>query len=141
MNVHLNPFFIWNSYYFQTELPALLGLENKRPCHFLINPILHKFSFSVQVYFNLQQHGENGNMFSPCLLRYFYLVCSCEVRSLWVRQVIYDVETNWCTSFKPEKTICNALINTNSLLWSSDKYISEINLSHLNTTGCVIIKL
>ena len=31
MNVHLNPFFIWNSYSFQTELPALpvLGLENK----------------------------------------------------------------------------------------------------------------
>jgi len=31
MNVHLKPFFIWNSYSFQTELPALLvlGLENK----------------------------------------------------------------------------------------------------------------
>jgi len=28
MDVHLNPFFIWNSYSFQTELPALLGLEN-----------------------------------------------------------------------------------------------------------------
>ena len=32
MNVHLNPFSIWNSYSFQTELPALLflGLENEQ---------------------------------------------------------------------------------------------------------------
>jgi len=25
------------------------GLENKQPWHFLLNPTLHKFSFSVQV--------------------------------------------------------------------------------------------
>jgi len=27
MNVHLNPFFVGNSYSFQTEVPELLGLE------------------------------------------------------------------------------------------------------------------
>jgi len=75
MNVHLNPFFIWNTYSFYTELSALLGLENKQPCHFLLNPTLHKFSFSVQVYFNLQQHGQHVNTFSPCL----QLLRSCEV--------------------------------------------------------------
>ena len=93
VNVHLNPFSIWNSYSFQTELPALLvlGLENKQQpyWHFLLNPTLHKFSFSVQVYFNLQQHGQNVNMFSSCLL----LFLSCEVRPLWVRQVRYAVGT------------------------------------------------
>jgi len=72
MNVLLNLFFIWNSYSFQTELPLLalllLVLENKQPFHFLLNPTLHKYSFSVQVYFNLQQHGQNANTFSPCLL-------------------------------------------------------------------------
>jgi len=31
MNVHLNPFFIWSSYSFQTEIPELLDLENKQP--------------------------------------------------------------------------------------------------------------
>jgi len=41
------------------------------------------------MYFNLQQHGQNINMFSPCLL----LFRSCEVRPLWVRQVRYTVET------------------------------------------------
>jgi len=62
MNVHLNPFIIWNSYSFQPEIPELLlGLENKQPCHFLLNPTLHKFLFSVQVYFYLQQHGQNVN--------------------------------------------------------------------------------
>jgi len=30
MNVHFNPFFIWNSYSFQTELPALLQLLRLR---------------------------------------------------------------------------------------------------------------
>jgi len=44
-----------------------LGLENKQPCHFLLNPALHKF-LSGQVYFNLQQHGQNVNTFPPCLL-------------------------------------------------------------------------
>jgi len=69
MNVHFNPFIIWNSYSFQTltELPALLGFENKQPCHFLLNATLHKFSFSVEVYFNLQQLGQSVNTFSPCL--------------------------------------------------------------------------
>jgi len=105
MNVYLNPFFIWNSYSFQTELPlhwTLLGLENKqKPCHFLLNPKLHMFSFSVQVYFKVQQHGQNFDTFSPCLLH----LLSCEVRPLWVRQVNYAVETkrNWCTSFNAEK--------------------------------------
>ena len=76
MNLHLNPFFIWNSYPFQTELPALLvlGLVNKQPCHLLLNPTLHEFSFTVQVCFNLQQHGQNANTFSPCLLYYSYFV-------------------------------------------------------------------
>ena len=50
MNVHFNPFSIWNSFFFQTELPALLllvvvlllGLENKeQPWYFLLNPTLH----------------------------------------------------------------------------------------------------
>jgi len=68
MNVHLNPFFIWNSNSLQTEHPALLGLENKQPFHFLLIPTLHKFSFSVQGYFNLQQHGQNVNAFPPYLL-------------------------------------------------------------------------
>jgi len=45
---------------------------------FLLNPTLHKFLFSVQVYFNLQQHGQNVNMFSPCLL----LLLGSEVRPL-----------------------------------------------------------
>jgi len=69
MNVHLNPFIIWNSYSFQTltELPALLGFENKPPCYFLLNSTLHKFSISVQVYINLQQLGQNVNTLSPCL--------------------------------------------------------------------------
>jgi len=69
MNVHLNPFIIWNSYSFQTltELPALQGFENKQPCHFLLNAALHKFSFSVEVYFNLQQLGQSVNTFLPCL--------------------------------------------------------------------------
>jgi len=35
MKVHLHLFFMWNSYSFQPELPALLGSENKQPCHFL----------------------------------------------------------------------------------------------------------
>jgi len=60
--------FLFDSYSFQTELPTLLGLENKQPCRFLLNPTLHKFSFSVQVNFNLQQYVQNVNTFSPCLL-------------------------------------------------------------------------
>jgi len=68
MNVHINPFFIWNSCSFQTQFPKLPGLQNKQSCHILFNPTLHKFSFSVQVYFNLKQHGQNVNTFSPCLL-------------------------------------------------------------------------
>jgi len=59
----------------QTELPALLGLDNEQPCHFSLNPILHKISCSVQVYCNLQQHGQNVNTFSPCLL----VLLNCEV--------------------------------------------------------------
>jgi len=43
MNVHLNPFIIWNSYTFQTELPAVLALENTQPYYFLLNPTLLKF--------------------------------------------------------------------------------------------------
>jgi len=30
----------------------------------LLNPTLHKFSFSVQVYFNLQQQENDINMFA-----------------------------------------------------------------------------
>jgi len=116
MNVHLNPFSIWNSYSFLTELPTLLvlGLENKQqPWHFLLNPRLHKFSFSFQVHFNLQHHGQNVNMFSPYLL----LLLSCEVRPVWVRLVRYAVETE--TGVLPsmaKKLFVNALINTNILI-------------------------
>jgi len=114
----LNPFSIWNSYSFHTELPALLvlALENKqKPWHFLLNTTLLKFSFSVQVYFNLKQHqhGQNVNMFSPCLL----LLLSCEVRPLWVRQVRYVVETETgvlCSVLN--KLFVNVLLNTNILL-------------------------
>jgi len=63
--------FPWSSWCF---LGRKKGLENKQPCHFLLNPILHTFSFTVQVYFNLQQHGQIVNTFSPCLL--FLLSCS-----------------------------------------------------------------
>jgi len=76
MNVHLNLKLLF--FPNETELPALLvlGLENKqKPWHFLLNPPLHKFSFSVQVYFNLQ-HGQNVHTLSPCLLAYSYLVVS-----------------------------------------------------------------
>jgi len=44
----------------------------------MLNLTLYKFSFSVQVYFNLQQHGQNVNIFSPCSL----LLLSYEVRPL-----------------------------------------------------------
>jgi len=67
MNIPLNPFSVWSSYSFQTELAAflVLDLENKQqPWHFLLNPTLHKFSFSVQVYFNLQQQENDINMFA-----------------------------------------------------------------------------
>jgi len=57
------------------HLPELLGLENKQPCQLLLNPTLHKFSYSVQVHFNLQQHAQNVNTFSPCLSPLF----SCNV--------------------------------------------------------------
>jgi len=86
--------FSFETYSFQTELPALLalGLENKQqPWYFLLNPPLHKLSFSVQVYFNLQQHGQSVNTFLPCLL--VLLLLSCEERPLWVRQVRCAVET------------------------------------------------
>jgi len=63
---------------FQTELPELLGLVNKQLCHFLLNPTLHKFPFSIQLYFILQQHGQNVNTFSPCLL--LFLSCNVIVR-------------------------------------------------------------
>jgi len=39
---------------------------------FLLNPTLHKFLFSVQVYFNLQQHGQNVNMFSPLVHKHVF---------------------------------------------------------------------
>jgi len=79
----------------------------------LLNPTLHKLSFSVQVYFNLQQHGQNANMFSPCLL----LLLNCEVRPLGVRQVRYAVETETGVLFSMRKQIfVNALIITNMLL-------------------------
>ena len=87
-------------YSFQTELQALLvlGLENKqRPWHVLLNPTLHKFSSSIEVYFNLQQRGQNLNTFSSCLLFLF----SCEVRPPWVSIVVPVWWTNvgfsfWC---------------------------------------------
>jgi len=47
--------------------------------HFLLNPTLHKFSYSVQVYFNLEQHGQNVNMFSP--------------DSVWIR----TEDVQWCS--------------------------------------------
>ena len=83
INVHLNPFSIWNSYFFQTELPALLvlSLKNKQLWHFLLNPTFHKFSFSVQVYFNLKQRGHNVNMFSPYLL--LLLSCRAGFKPTW----------------------------------------------------------
>jgi len=68
MNVHFDPFSIWNSNSFQTELPELLGLENEQPFHFLLNPTLHKFSLPFQVYFNLQPYGQ----MSICFCHVYY---------------------------------------------------------------------
>jgi len=71
MDVHLIPIFIWNSYSFQTELPVLLGLENKQLCRFLFTSFHSRFR-CISTYNNMVKMSIHFHH-----VYYSYLVVRC----------------------------------------------------------------
>jgi len=136
---------IWNSFSFQTELPALLvlGLENKQqPWHFFVK------SNTSQVFVLSSGVFQPATTWSKCQYVFtmftLLLLLSCEVRPLRIRQVRYAIETETGVLHSmPKKLFVNALVNINILI----KYDLPIKIYQKSTcpiwitTGCVIIEL
>jgi len=91
MNVHLNAFFIWNSCSFQTELPELLGVENKQTLPLFVESNTSQvFILSLGVFQSAATRDEWTVKFfrpSPLLIRKNWIWSRTDPQNFWKSSV------------------------------------------------------